>query len=140
MKVIFLDVDGVLVLWGSAFDPTCMYNLKTIIDQTDAKIVVSSTWRLYGCYDQLLDGLDYYGIDKNRVIGKTPDISFNNVGRHVEILSWLSDNPQVKRYVIIDDDISAAIPDSPDSYFQTNFKSGLFKRMAKKVVSYLNKE
>ena len=59
MKIIFLDFDGVMdtayydhVLhkegkpgndkYGTIFDPYCVQNLKRIIDETGAKIVVSS--------------------------------------------------------------------------------------------------
>ena len=62
-KIIFLDFDGVLdsdyyslVLfrkveslddkYGTRFDPYCVQNLKHIIEETDADIVVSSTWKM----------------------------------------------------------------------------------------------
>lgn len=70
MKLIFLDIDGVLnnVEWCDivykrtpndlrsksfdtiytpvAWDPSCVHNLFRIIEATDANIVVSSTWRV----------------------------------------------------------------------------------------------
>ena len=55
MKVIFLDIDVVLNIipksydqFGGTFHDEFVENLKSIIDQTGAKIVVSSTWRLSG--------------------------------------------------------------------------------------------
>ena len=62
MKIIFLDFDGVMdteyydhILseagkpisdeYGLLFDPECVKNLKYIIDNTGADIVVSSTWK-----------------------------------------------------------------------------------------------
>lgn len=62
MKIIFLDFDGVMdtayydhILskeglpscdeYGAVFDPSCVMNLKHIIDQTGADIVVSSSWK-----------------------------------------------------------------------------------------------
>lgn len=55
MKVIFLDIDGVLNLrnrtrdrFGSFFNKRFVDNLKRIIDFTDAKIVISSSWRMDG--------------------------------------------------------------------------------------------
>lgn len=52
MKVIFLDIDGVLNVisktrdeYGSEFHLDFVENLKNIIGSTDAKIVISSTWR-----------------------------------------------------------------------------------------------
>jgi len=55
MKVIFLDIDGVLNVipqghdkYGGIFHPEFVENLRTIIEATDAKIVISSTWRMSG--------------------------------------------------------------------------------------------
>jgi len=55
MKVIFLDIDGVLAVchkdrddYGSFFHEEYVENLKSIIDQTGAKIVISSSWRKDG--------------------------------------------------------------------------------------------
>ena len=62
MKIIFLDFDGVMdtayydhILnknglpesdkYGVVFDPNCIKNLKAIIDNTGADIVVSSSWK-----------------------------------------------------------------------------------------------
>ena len=49
MKVIFLDVDGVLHPYHSRpnqqFRAHCMRRLKAIIDTTGAKIVLSTSWR-----------------------------------------------------------------------------------------------
>lgn len=51
MKIIFLDIDGVLN--GHArhpngycgIDPACVYRLNRIVAETGAKVVVSSAWR-----------------------------------------------------------------------------------------------
>lgn len=52
MKIIFLDIDGVLAVchgvrdcYGSLFHEEYTQNLKRIIDETEAKIVISSSWR-----------------------------------------------------------------------------------------------
>lgn len=46
MKIIFLDIDGVLNV--NVFQAKFINNLKTIIEATDAKIVISSSWRKKG--------------------------------------------------------------------------------------------
>ena len=63
-KVVFLDFDGVMDTayydhmldsqglpqsdkWGPVFDPSNVNNLRRIIDETGADIVVSSTWKDY---------------------------------------------------------------------------------------------
>lgn len=55
MKIIFLDIDGVLNVcypkrdeYGSLFHPHLEENLKTLVDATGAKIVISSSWRKSG--------------------------------------------------------------------------------------------
>lgn len=65
MKFLFLDIDGVLNTGcyqesligsgqsitdedGALFDPNAVENLRTIIDETSAKIVLTSTWRMDG--------------------------------------------------------------------------------------------
>ena len=47
-KIIFLDVDGVINTTKyhfTKFDEVCLENLQYIIDNTKAKIVISSSWR-----------------------------------------------------------------------------------------------
>ena len=43
-KVIFLDMDGVICL-RSGIEIECLKNLKKIVEQTQARIVISSSWR-----------------------------------------------------------------------------------------------
>ena len=48
MKVIFLDIDGVLNYHGSQIiDATCLSNLKNIVENTNAKIILISTWKQF---------------------------------------------------------------------------------------------
>ena len=62
-NVIFLDIDGVLnTKWwytqmhrntpkdkyGYTFDPRSVANLKKILDETGADIVISSSWKSFG--------------------------------------------------------------------------------------------
>lgn len=48
MKVIFLDIDGVLNYMGSQLiDANCLANLKFIVKETGAKIVLISTWKQF---------------------------------------------------------------------------------------------
>ena len=72
MKVIFLDFDGVLnsingysdiqIVSCFKIDPECMDRLNQIIDQTDAKIVISSAWRCHYNMEELQEILDDGGL------------------------------------------------------------------------------
>lgn len=127
MKVIFLDFDGVLNSQASflvegrkrEYAPTkeeavamgpvnetlchvCTSNFQTVLEQIpDAKIVISSTWRILYDLDWLKNKLSSYGIDSSRVIDKTP-VTFSG-DRGVEIGRWLNDHPEVSHIAIIDD-------------------------------------
>lgn len=119
MKVIFLDIDGVLNSriydrkrnWDEQtnIDETRLPLLKRIVDETGAKIVLSSTWRKHwdkqtrkcdedGIY--INDVFEKFGIE---VYDKTPDLGID-YDRPDEIKAWLqSSEEDVESFVIIDD-------------------------------------
>ena len=134
MRVIFLDFDGVLnshqsiTFWhnkrdqdkwenelyeewqGSLFEylahefcPIALSNMEELMRRCpDAKIVVSSTWRIGNDIDALKKILAPAKLVANAIIDKTP--SFRDKPRGEEIKAWLDKHPEVKQYVIIDDD------------------------------------
>lgn len=93
MKVIFLDIDGVLnsQLWYSKrrnfnteavdvhypfyeFDPDAIICLNRIIKETGAKLIISSTWRKNRTIEELQELLNSVGVE-GEVIDKTPVLS-----------------------------------------------------------------
>src|SRR3954467_2488060 len=104
MKVIFLDIDGVLNCKNTSnprkfpyvVDPRLLKRLKRLLDRTGAKVVLSSTWRYdpAGLFSARHAGIPFVGV--------TPDMPRRP--RRDEVLAWLSGHPRVKRYVIIDDE------------------------------------
>lgn len=163
MRVIFLDIDGVLSTIRYIehqvkntntngykaqfnFDPLCMQNLKQIIDKTDAKIVISSTWRLGGIrnnihLDKILNNLNEYGL-KDKVIGYTPDLSdkYGFCGcRGYEIQKWLDDNKDmnIKSFVILDDDTDMFL--LTHKLIQCHHKYGLNREAKTKAINMLIK-
>jgi hypothetical protein len=118
MKIIFLDFDGVMDTeyydsllidngkpicdsYGIIFDPFCVECLKHIIDKTDARIVVSSSWKVVMTYDEIL------AMWKDRhlpgiVTGVTPTLS-DELCRGDEIDAWIRLNNFDGKYVIMDD-------------------------------------
>jgi hypothetical protein len=118
MKVIFLDHDGVLNAADPATGPLhrCGFlvtnvrlveRLNRLLDRTDAKIVLSTSWRDDGRW---LDCVTEAGFRHSaRLIGMTPKLtdgtrSIRNRGS--EIRSWLSDwtGEPIETFVILEDE------------------------------------
>lgn len=120
MKIIFLDVDGVLNSWGTEerapsgcvfVDTYLVRNLARVLEETDAKVVLSSTWRYeWGNIDQTCSA-DFLALrDECRINGieffdKTPAIG-NGADRDAEIKAWLAANShlEIEKYIAIDDE------------------------------------
>ena len=88
MNIIFLDVDGVLnnlsyvmhlidncrVRGGGyhILDPLCVKRLNKVLKETDANIVISSTWREMYEQDELSEYFERQGVEcKGRIVGYT---------------------------------------------------------------------
>ena len=116
MKVIFLDIDGVLNVipqghdaYGGIFHPNFVENLQRIIDETGAKIVLSSSWRHSGLTKML--AMWKFRNLPGELIGVTPDlyrrVDFEGERKMVrgdEIHAILNKHPEITNYVILDDD------------------------------------
>lgn len=118
IKVIFLDIDGVLNFQRMSKKDTigdeleivskkCVGYLNQLVSETDAKIVISSTWRKRGNAPELLKS---YGVNAD-IIDVTPVLSGNYIFRGNEIYAWMCANSKLignqhdfKRYIILDDD------------------------------------
>lgn len=162
MKILFLDIDGVLnsmdneysrlYLWklgleksrdeyGDLFDERCVRWLKYIIDKTGCKIVISSTWRKSG----LLAMQDMWKYRKlpGEVIDITPLTVDSKLftkyyseiaDRGYEIQQWLEENDEYI-YCIVDDEYDML---EHQNFVQTNKKFGLDYQSAKDIIRILN--
>ena len=121
-RIIFLDIDGVLNRDGDDengnhefFNENMVKELAYIISRTNAKVILSSSWRgafinyIHGYKDshvefqQFMDLLQRYDI---YVYGMTPNGDMRGrLTRPLEIRSWLSLYPEIESFVILDDDI-----------------------------------
>ncbi|KEQ25877.1 HAD domain-containing protein [Paenibacillus tyrfis] len=145
MKIIFLDIDGVLVTsrhmvqskkyFGHEFDPECVRNLQEILEITKAKIVISSSWREGRTLKQLQSIFEINGI-KN-VVGMTPIIEGAIRGKEIkEYLNHiLNIGLEVGRFVIIDDEEEMGELD--DHLVETSFETGITKTLADKAIHFL---
>lgn len=117
MNYIFLDIDGVLnnvnhykkqhekyggrfFMQNMPFNPKSLENLKWLINKTDAKIVLSSSWRKsVPCMTVLEARLTEYGL---KIHDKTGDVG----SRGNEIIDWLFANTTDDDcFIIIDDEL-----------------------------------
>lgn len=144
MKLIFLDIDGVLnshqsytyhhrithkIEMTDILCPIATSNLGHILDlYPDCFIVVSSSWRKSRSIEDLGNILHKYHIDKSRIIDKTPVNSKEEI-RGNQIKAWIDNNPQimqkVSHYVILDDDNDLTYFLSTPNFIRTNPKVGL---------------
>lgn len=148
MKVIFLDFDGVLNSEASfrheirrknsrvsdSLSAVACSNLQYILEQDSSiKIVISSTWRKIHTLVELGNILSAYGVNA-KIIGKTPATMSSDRGH--EINMWLQDNPNVTKFVILDDDYTAggAVVKDKGHFFQTTPEDGLLFKQAKAIA------
>uniref|UniRef100_A0A7S1J129 FCP1 homology domain-containing protein n=1 Tax=Eutreptiella gymnastica TaxID=73025 RepID=A0A7S1J129_9EUGL len=102
MRVIFLDIDGVLhpLVGSQSFAKHCMKELKRIVDGSGAQICLSSSWRgSQTTINKVNAQLVKWGMPK--IIGCTPQMGIGS--RALEILAWLEQHPKVTHYTILDD-------------------------------------
>lgn len=140
-NIIFLDVDGVLnnthtiTNTGDILDELCIIRLRTIIDQTNAKIVMSSSWRARSdCHmDLLCEKFTKCGIDPYIIIGKTPIL--HKQTRNDEIRQYLDiNNKDIKNWIAIDD-----MKLDVENFILIDFKYGLVDDDVEKIIKHFNK-
>ncbi len=163
-KVIFLDLDGVLNTdrwhcqevgnglqdeYGYKFDPVAVANLATIVEETGADIVISSSWK-------------FMGLSKIRMMwkerklpGKVIGITPNSVGdefllnadldnidimaiRGQEIKEWLMQNGKDVTHYAILDDMEDILQEQTDHFVWINPEVGITKENAMDVIHILN--
>jgi Swiss Army Knife RNA repair-like protein len=116
MRVIFLDVDGVLNTvrtrpanpQGLAdwLEPACVAALGAIVEASGARVVVSSSWRIGRTLGELRAALGAHGF-RGEIVGVTPDRRAERLAREDEIEAWLRDEGAgVESFVIVDDALS----------------------------------
>lgn len=143
MKILFLDFDGVITTYESRWkiDESKVKLVNKIVLETDAKIVVTSSWKIgYRIVDEF----------KKEIINKYNNQEWikpfvDNIydltdskgeWRGDEIHRWLEDK-EVESYVIIDDD-SDFREDQLFNFVQTDSYEGITEREVKLCINILN--
>ena len=152
-KYIFLDFDGPLNTgrgefmnpdrYGHHFDDMAVRNLRRIIENTGAQIVVSSSWRHLGL-EKIREVWTSWGLP-GEIVGCTPGVwgdgrIFDTRGE--EIQQWLEENVDDDyAYVIIDDmDDSEAIEGQEDNWIEVDPHCGISYNDADYAITVLNKD
>ncbi|MCO7186091.1 HAD domain-containing protein [Tenacibaculum sp. XPcli2-G] len=157
MNILFLDIDGVLNSrqWHSSenckileitvkrfFDPACVEYLNKIVNETETKVVISSSWRILRSLQNLQDLFKSIGFT-GKIFGKTEDLSIFEPDtpnlRGVEIQNWIKDNQKhfktPIKYVIIDDE-NEFFSHQEQFFFQTNPDIGLDTTITEKIITF----
>lgn len=141
MKVLFLDIDGVLNN-SSTFEryrgvigvePDKVDILRRIVRDTGIQLVLSSSWRIDADWRATMKevGIDIEFLDA------TP---YNRglTSRGTEVKQWLADHPGVERFACLDDDTDFL---TGQTLFKTEwFGKGLTPEIGKAIVQYFNFE
>ena len=146
MKVLFLDIDGVLnsafVLdeqrRGDAIDRGMVERVNKIVDATGCKIVISSTWRILHPLGQLTALLRQHGM-RDVVIDKTPRLDATYFNRGDEILIWIGNHPEVMNFIALDDS-AGEFDKIRDHLVATTWKHGLQDEHVVKAITLLNEK
>ena len=152
MKIIFLDFDGVITIPPKWYiNSNKIKWIKKIVDETDAKIVVSSSWRRENVKETINDMIGktkrcprnkmlYWLVDNlYDVTSWFSDKKYNGTGRGGEIQTWLDKHPEVDNYVIIDDD-GDFLDEQLYHFVQTNYEDGITETESIRAIKVLNKQ
>lgn len=140
MRVIFLDIDGVLAtsrahialgkyggIW-TEWDPVGVALVKKLCKEHNLKLVISSTWRFNPSQSGIMDCLEVHGLQAylNRGAPYTPDFRGNGDQRYrgYEIQAYLGNNLDIDRYLIFDDD-SDFLPHQREYHIHTETHNGI---------------
>ena len=155
IKVLFLDIDGVVNCsttkerFGGyiGVEQEKISLIKQIIDATDTKIVLTSTWRLeflwhkqgktvrLDTYNYLVGEFAKQGLE---FFDMTPSHSDSWRGR--EIQDWLDNTEEeVEAYAILDDDSYDIAKEHRGHVVQTSWQTGLKTNALRYVLDILNK-
>jgi hypothetical protein len=160
MRIIFLDIDGVLnsnrhytdfylkhdrparssvTNPEEQIDERNMKLLNELAIRSEANIVISSTWRMGRKQADLRNDLYKCGLDKSiKIIGVTPDYNLDRP-RGEEIQEWMDNtNKNIEAFVILDD--SSDMAHLMNYLVRTNLTVGLTKQDVEKALKILDVE
>jgi hypothetical protein len=141
MKVIFLDIDGVITsarIGWFTYDMYAVNYINWLCEQINAKVVISSTWRKSYEKEFFAEHFKYLHDDwRTKVL---PRIKMSeSVPRGAEIKEWMDRHPDVDDYLILDDD-SDMLDSQKDRFVKTDTYNGLMFEHIIKIRDIFSKE
>ena len=158
-KYIFLDIDGVLN-GNHSVDETDLYpfhlnNLKLLLNETNAKIVLSSAWRNFFHKENnkiIPNRIDNDGAKLLKEFNKlnieifdTTKLGYYSTTKGQEIQEWLDINASKNyKYIILDDE-NIALKEQSKNFIKTTFwgtsieDEGLNEEVLNQAIQLLNK-
>ena len=113
MKAIFLDVDGVLnskdwlennrVRTENSVNPEKVKLLAEIVKNTNATVVLSSTWRYIPEHPMFMYLTDIFGVNGIKIHAFTPKLDGD---RPKEIKAWIKKQTEEVQFISIEDGFS----------------------------------
>lgn len=156
-SILFLDIDGVIAtdncysLDGPIlsdldlkmpyeWNKNCCAALNELLDITDCKIVLSSDWRKFYGFDEIIAMFQYYNINHKCLLGFTEQfevIKMSESGSNIrtrEIESWINRH-KIEKFCVIDD-MSLSV----DNFVHiTDTSKGLTREKIKEAINFLKK-
>lgn len=143
--IIFLGIEGVLSNYATVTsknknDIFAKFNinkkklvlLNNLVKRVNGKIVFISSLRLENDFNELVKAFKQAGF---KVIGSTKRI---NDDKSQEILAYLAEN-DTPRYLILDDENLAEVPEIQEHFIQTPTDDGLEDYLVEEAVTQVNK-
>lgn len=154
MKVIFLDIDGVLNCQSSktrepggciGIDDARVKLLREIVDATGAKIVLASTWQKEWKPEGITNSGKYLinklWRERLKIFSRTGKWSWNDRGQG--IIDWICNAPEkVESWIVLDDEIFDDFPRCGimPHLVQTDFRSdGLNETHVERAIELLGR-
>lgn len=142
-KLIFLDIDGVLVLQRSirakneyVFDQESVHNLLDIIEAAGetTRIIITSSWRENRELTDLRKHFEWNGFPGELIIDTTQIFG----RRDKEIQAYLDTYGPLESFVIIDDNEHDDLQCLEPFLVETTFKTGIDNKTKAEAIRILN--
>jgi len=149
MKVLFLDIDGVLnghkprVNGFCGIDPECVNNLNSVLlSVPDLQIVLSSSWRYMICPSTMtLRGFEYMLLVCGLCCrGRLIDVTVKDETvpeRADQVREWLDRHPEVTKHLALDD-MDWEFGKRKVISLRTDSHTGLTEQSADEIIRYFN--